>query len=279
LPPLNDRIKQVELFQNRRNSWFVAITCEVSVPPFEDNGQYQAIGLGVINLITAVNLKGRFVQIPNHRPGRYWKDKLRELQSRRDHCKKYSNRWWSYQRKWVKMRHKLVNQLRDFQHKISKVVVMNTRARTIIIGDLAVKSMAQKKSASGCQRQDAATRTLHHSLQNTGFLGRFAQFLTYKAKKVGKRVIRIDEAQTTKRCCVCGKIRNRLLSERVIQCDCGTSFDRDQNAAVNLMVRFLLQQPPVNEEPLQTFWNGLHRHTALPKVPLGVDSMEALALM
>ena len=279
LPPLNDRIKQVELFQDRQNRWFVAITCEVTVPPYEDNGHYQAIDLGVINLVTAVNMKGRFVQIPNRRPDRYWKDKLRGLQSRRDHCKKHSNRWWFYQRKWVKMRHKLVNQLRDFQHKISKVVVTNTRARTIIIGDLAVKSMAQKKSASGCRRQDAGTRTLNHSLQSTGFLGRFAQFLTYKAKKVGKRVIRIDEAQTTKRCCVCGKIRNRQLSERVIQCDCGTSFDRDKNAAVNLMVRFLLQQPPVNGEPLQTFWNGLHRHTALPQGPWGVNSMEALAFM
>ncbi len=279
LPTQNDRIKQVELFQDRRNCWFVAITCEVSVPTYVDNNRYQAIDLGVINLVTAVNLQGKFIQIPNRRPDRYWKDKLRQLQSRRDHCKKHSNRWWFYQRKWVKMRHKLVNQLRDFQHKISKVVVTNTRAHTLIIGDLAVKSMARKKPASGCRRRDVAARTLNHSLQSTGFLGRFAKFLTYKAKKVGKRVIRIDEAQTTKRCCVCGKIRNRRLSERVIQCNCGTTFDRDQNAAVNIMVRFLLQQPLVNGEPLQAFWNGLHRHTALPPIQRGVDSMEALALM
>ena len=279
LPPLSDRIKQVEIFQDRRNSWFVAITCEVSVPPYVDNARYQAIDLGVINLVTAVNLQGKFVQIPNRRPDQYWKDKLRQLQSRRDHCKKHSNRWWFYQRKWVKMRQKLVNQLRDFQHMISKVVVTNTRAHTLIIGDLAVKNMAQKKPTSGCRRQDASARTLNHSLQNTGFLGRFAQFLTYKAKKVGKSVIRIDETQTTKKCCVCGKIRNRQLSERVIQCNCGTPFDRDQNAAVNIMVRFLLQQSPVNGEPLQTFWTGLHRHTALSTIRRGVDSMEAPALM
>ncbi len=126
-------------------------------------------------------------------------------------------------------------------------------------------------------RQDTAARTLNHSIQNTGFLGRFVQFLTYKAKKVGKRVIRIDEAQTTKRCCVCGKVRDRRLSERIIQCDCGTSFDRDQNAAVNIMVRFLSQQPPVNGEPLQDFLFGLHRHTALPQATWVVDSMETPA--
>jgi putative transposase len=173
----------------------------------------------------------------------YWKDKLRVVQSRRDHCRKASNKWYFYQRKWLKMRRKLANQLRDFQHKISKVMVTNTRANTIIVGDFSVKHMARKKPPSGCWRRDAATRTLNHSVQNTGFLGRFVQFLTYKAKKVGKSVIRIDEAQTTKRCCVCGTVRVRQLSERIIHCDCGTPFDRDQNAAVNIMVRFLLQQP------------------------------------
>ncbi len=101
----------------------------------------------------------------------------------------------------------------------------------------------------------------------------------YKAKKVGKSVIRVDEAKTTQLCCVCGTVRSRQLSERTIQCACGTSLDRDQNAAVNIMVRFLLQQPPVNGEPLQAFLCGLHRHTALPQVPWEVDSMEASTAM
>ncbi|MFX1582214.1 MAG: zinc ribbon domain-containing protein [Promethearchaeota archaeon] len=103
--------------------------------------------------------------------------------------------------------------------------------------------------------------------------------LTYKTKKVGKSLIRIDEAGTTQKCCVCGKVRPRRLSERTIQCNCGTVLDRDQNAAVNIMVRFLLQQPPVNGEPLQAFLRGLHRHTAFPRLHLGVDSMEASTVM
>jgi putative transposase len=219
-------------------------------------------------------MHGKFIQIKNRRPDLYWKKKLREVQSRRDHCQKYSRKWHFYQRKWLKMQQKLTNQLRDFQHKVSKVMVTNTRAHTLVVGDLTVKRMAQKWRAPKERRQGKATRTLNHSIQNTGFLGRFVQFLTYKAKNVGKRVIRINEAQTTKTCCVCGTIRDRRLAERVIQCNCGTPFDRDQNAAVNIMVRFLLQQPPVNGEPLQAFLHGLHRHTALPQLPRVVDSME-----
>jgi putative transposase len=276
LPPLEGKIKQVEIFLDTKNQWFLAITISAKVPRFMDNGLYQAIDLGITNLVTAVNMHAKFIQIQNRRPDLYWKKKLREVQSRRDHCRKYSKKWHFYQRKWLKMRRKLTNQLRDFQHKVSKVMVTNTRAHTLVVGDLTVKRMAQKRRARG---QGKATRTLNHSIQNTGFLGRFAQFLTYKAKKVGKRVIRINEAQTTKTCCVCGMIRDRRLSERVIKCNCGTPFDRDQNAAVNIMVRFLLQQPPVNGEPLQDFLRGLHRHTALPYLSRVADSMETPAIM
>ena len=277
LPPLEGQIKQAEILQDQHCRWFITITYEMVVPRYVDNGQYQAIDLGILNLVTAVNLHGKFIQITNRRPDLYWRTKLQQLQSRRDHCRRHSNRWWFYQRKWLKMRQKLTNQLKDFQHKISKIIVTNTRANTLIIGDLAVKSMARKKQKSGSRGRNSADRTLNYSLQNTGFLGRFVQFLTYKAKRIGKNVIRIDEAYTTQRCSVCGHMRVRPLAERVIKCNCGTSLDRDQNAAVNIMVRFLLQQPPVNGEPLQEFLRGLHRHTALPYIPRVVDSMETPA--
>jgi putative transposase len=37
------------------------------------------------------------------------------------------------------------NQVKDFQHKLSKTMVANTRANTIIVGDLSVQQMAQPK--------------------------------------------------------------------------------------------------------------------------------------
>ncbi|MFX1342237.1 MAG: RNA-guided endonuclease InsQ/TnpB family protein [Promethearchaeota archaeon] len=274
LPQIQGRIKQVNLFRDTHNRWFVVIIIDIELPSYVDNELYQAIDLGIINLVTAVNMHGKFIQIQNRRADLYWKDKIRQVQSRRDHCQKFSNKWHFYHSKLLKIRTKMVNQLRDFQHKISKQVVENTRANTLIIGNLDIKTMARKKKTTGNPLRDQSNRTLNHSLQSTGTLGRFAEFLTYKATRVGKRVIRIDEAYTTKTCCVCGKARNRKLSERIIYCDCGTTFDRDQNAAVNLMVRFLSQQPPVNGEPLQAFLYGLHRHTALLYTLGGVDSMK-----
>jgi putative transposase len=279
LTQITGKVKQVELFQDRQRRWFVAIITDEMVSTYVDNGLYQAIDLGIVNLVTAVNLHGKFVQIRNRRPNRYWRKKIREVQSKRDYCKRFSNKWYRYSAKLQKLQRKLANQLRDFQHKISKRVLEHTRANTFVLGALDIKAIARKKKPIDNPRVNKAYRTLHHSLQNTGFLGRFAEFLTYKARKVGKRVVRIAEAYTTKTCCVCGRVRDRKLSERRIHCDCGNPLDRDQNAAVNIMVRFLSPQPPVNGEPLQAFLNGLHRHTALPTVRRVVDSMEAPAVM
>ena len=72
-------------------------------------------------------------------------------------------------------------------------------------------------------------------------LGRFVQFLTYKAKLVGKSVIRIDEKHITKKCCYCEKFRDMLSWKSVMICDCWNNIGGDRNGSINIMLRFLLQ--------------------------------------
>ncbi len=237
------KIKQVEISYKKHNQkWFIHITYEVIPPDFKDNGLYQAIDLGLINLVSAINLHMQSTKIKNRRIDLFWKKKCEEIQSKRDHCKKFSHRWIFYNKKFLKMKNKCVNQLRDFQHKISKKIISNTKANTIIIGKLTPQKMAQKKKGTGNAKLTKSNKTLNHSIHNTGSLGRFAEFLTYKAEKVGKRVIRIDESFTSQKCCICGTIKKRKLSERNIKCNCGNQIDRDINAAINIMERFLMQK-------------------------------------
>ncbi|MCG2717556.1 MAG: transposase, partial [Nanoarchaeota archaeon] len=70
-------------------------------------------------------------------------------------------------------------------------------------------------------------------------ISRFVRFLTYKAKLKGKRVIEIDESYTTKKCCCCGNEKEMPLYKRVYKCDCGNVIDRDENSAVNILLRYL----------------------------------------
>jgi len=264
-PVSEGKIKQVEVFLDTLKRWFISITFEIEEPEYHDNGLYQALDLGITNLVSGVNLYGKFIQVKNKRADLYWRRKMEEVQSKRDHCKKYSKRWKKYNNKFLGMKRKCANQRINFQHTISKKIVEKTKANTIIIGDLHLKDMAKKKKNTGNARKNKALKTLNHSLQNTGSLGRFTEFLTYKARKLGKKVIRIDESFTTKTCCKCGKIEYRPLWERYIICDCGNQMDRDINSAINIMGVFLSQKekfdflsqlPSVTEESFQRKWNG-----------------------
>jgi putative transposase len=162
--------------------------------------------------------------------------KIDSIKSKRDHCKKKSKKWVRLHGVYRKMEKKKSNQLKDFQHKLSKKMVNNTKANTIIVGDLKVKNMAKSKKLKGKRK-----RAMNRSNQNQGYLSRFIEFLTYKAELIGKKVIKIDESYTSKECYVCGKRHDMPLWERTMNCDCGNIIDRDRNSAINIMSKFLSQ--------------------------------------
>lgn len=232
--------KQVDVHFND-GVWYLSIVDEIEPPKYRDNGIYQAFDLGITKQ-TAVNSKGKFFELWNIRPDRYWKKPISELESRRDHCKKADKRKINCRKsskKWTKLNAlkrkcetKLKNQMLDFQHKKSLMIVKNTRANTIIVGDLDVKGMPKSKQAN---------RGMNRSTQGTGYLARFTGFLTYKAERIGKKVIEISERNTSKMCCCCGKMHDMPPWKRVMECDCGNVVDRDKNSSVSIMARFLSQ--------------------------------------
>jgi len=108
------------------------------------------------------------------------------------------------------MKRKSANQGRDFDHKLSRKCVENTNATTIIVGDLNVKQLC---------RRNKYEKGLHTSLHNTGHVSRFVGFLAYKAERLGKTLIEIDERNTTKTCCACVReaSRHAIVETRLIE--------------------------------------------------------------
>lgn len=246
LGKMYENVKQVEIYNDdpfkAKGDFYISITYEVAAPEYVDNGLYQANDAGISKIVTAVNMQGKFFEVKTPRIDNYWQPKIDSLKSRRDHCmgvkkgSKKSRRWLRLHKSYKKMEKKKSNQLRDFQHKLAKKMVNNTRANTIIVGDLKVKNMAQSKKQKGKRK-----RAQNRSTQNQGYLSRFIGFLAYKAELIGKRVIKIDESYTSRRCYVCGKIHDMPLWKRNMECDCGNYIDRDRNSAINIMVNFLSQ--------------------------------------
>lgn len=237
------KVKQVEIFNDNpykgRGNFFISVIYEVYPKTYIDNGTYQAIDLGISKIITSIDTNGHVLEVSTPRNDKYWNPKIDSAKSRRDHCKKNSNRHVRINSSVRKMHKKLSNQNKDFQHKLSRKIV-DGDINTIIVGDLNVTQMTQTKNGK-------KNRKLNRSTQGLGNLGRFVQFLTYKAELVGKKVIEIDERNTSKECCVCKNTHYMPLSERVMSCECGNVIDRDINSSINIMTRFLSQN---------AFWTG-----------------------
>jgi len=258
-------VKQVDIFyDDLKKTFYLAITHEIQpTQSYVDNQQYQAWDLGITKHV-GVNSAGKFIEVANVRPDKYWNMKVDAVMSKRDHRKKPgketrqppSRGWLRLNAVERKMERKRSNQIKDFQHKLANKLVQNTKSNTIVVGDLSVKQMPQSKQA---------TRGLNRATQNTGYLGRFIGFLTYKAERVGKKTIKIDERYTTKTCCGCGAIHEMPLSKRVMECECGVVIDRDRNSAVNIMVRFLSQN---------ALWTGYRQFAGnLRKTGLGLSEV------
>jgi putative transposase len=226
-------IDQVSIY-HKDDKFYISVTYEVPSNQYNNNDSYLAIDIGTTKQ-TMVTSDGNFTELINRRPDKYWEPKIQQVQSRRDHCLKNSKKWKRLNSCLVKMKKRSSNQLKDNQHKITCNIIKNNNTNTIIIGDLDIKQMASKKPNSNKRK-----RSLNRGTHNSGHMGRFAQFLTYKAEKSGKRLIRIDESYTSKKCCVCGTIRNMPLGNRTYECNiCGNTLDRDSNSSVNILLRYL----------------------------------------
>jgi len=114
---------------------------------------------------------------------------------------------------------KVANQRRDFQYKLANQLCLEYDV--ICLEDLNLKAMQR---LWGRKVSD-----LSHSS--------FISILKQQAVKYGVKVIEIDRFYpSSKTCSVCGGVNRELdLKTRVWVCsDCGTTHDRDVNAAINI---------------------------------------------
>ncbi|MCB9062143.1 MAG: transposase [Halobacteriovoraceae bacterium] len=73
-------------------------------------------------------------------------------------------------------------------------------------------------------------------------MGIFAQMIEYKAEEAGIQleVHNTRKLKPTQRCSCCGKITKKTLSDRIHICNhCGFTLDRDQNAALVMLIESL----------------------------------------
>lgn len=200
------------------DAWFASFTIEVEYEPeVRTDTTVVGVDLGITALAT---LSDGTPKTPVPKPLRRYLNKLKRLSRSLARKQRGSRNRAKAKTKLARLHRRIADIRADVLHKLTTNL---TRYRTVVIEDLNVAGML-------------ANRHLSRAISDVGFF-EFRRQLDYKATMAGSTVVVADRwFPSSKRCSVCGvKNENLTLSERFWTCaSCGTSHDRDINAAVNL---------------------------------------------
>ncbi|MFC8369220.1 RNA-guided endonuclease InsQ/TnpB family protein [Streptomyces sp. NPDC057239] len=210
----------VTVSQDAAGRWFVSLLCEDPyVQPLPATDTAVGVDVGLDHLLTLST--GQKVANPRHER----RDRARLAKAQRQLARKArgdgANRRKARQ-KVAKVYARITDRRRDNLHKLTTRLVRENQ--TIVIEDLIVRNMV-KNGKLARAISDAAWAD-------------FRSMLEYKAQWYGRKVIAVDRFfPSSKLCSTCGTLRGKMpLSVREWTCDsCGTTHDRDVNAAKNLL--------------------------------------------
>ena len=147
--------------------------------------------------------------------------KLAKEQRKLSHMKYGSNNYNQQLQKIRLLQEHTANQRKNFCHTLSTAIAKQYDA--VFVEDINLRGMA-------------GSLKLGKSTNDNGF-GMFRTMLEYKLTSQGKTFTKIDRwYPSSKTCSVCGLIKDDLtLADRSWTCSgCGTTHNRDHNAAINI---------------------------------------------
>jgi IS605 OrfB family transposase len=129
-----------------------------------------------------------------------------------------------HKRQAKRIHRKAANQRKDALHKFTTRIVR--QYQTIVIGDVSSLKLLKTKMAK--------------SILDSGW-GMLKGFLDYKSQGAARSFSVVSERYTSVTCSLCGSVSgprgvNELIVRSWICRDCGTSHDRDVNAARNILI-------------------------------------------
>ncbi|MGC9008291.1 MAG: RNA-guided endonuclease InsQ/TnpB family protein [Halothiobacillaceae bacterium] len=200
--------------------WFVSIAVDTNDPPKHHAENQGAVGvdLGVSALATLST--GETITGP--KPHKALLNRLRRLSRSLSRKQKGSANRAKAKAKLAQLHARIANIRQDALHKLTSDITR--RFHTIVIEDLNVRGMVKN-------------RHLARSIADMGF-HEFRRQLEYKAARRGGQVLVADRwFPSSKTCSSCGTVQEKMpLAIRQWACpDCGTTHDRDVNAARNLL--------------------------------------------
>ena len=201
--------------------WFATFRIETTsdTQPSQEAARKPSVGIDLGISQFAVLSTGETIANPRH-----LRRKLRLLRRRQKQVSskvKGSRRRERAKAKVSRLHRKISDKRYNFQHLI--VNSLMSQFGRIVIEDLNVSGMVKNKKLS-------------RSISDVAW-GSFRQKLEYKSKRNNVELVVADRFYpSTKTCCRCGNVKSSIsLNERTFTCEkCGSTMNRDLNAAINL---------------------------------------------
>ena len=209
----------VTVIKDAAGRYFASFVIEVDPQPLPWTDSSIGIDLGIITFATLST--GEKIDAP--KPLSRYLKKLARLQKALSRCQKGSQRRKRARQRVARVHARIKDIRTDFLHKLTTRLVHENQG--ISLEDLNVSGMVQNHK-------------LARAISDLGWR-EFRTLLEAKAKQYGKAVSIIDRWEpTSQTCSTCGfKGGRKELDVREWQClSCGTTHDRDINAAINIMV-------------------------------------------
>lgn len=212
-------IKHVTVTRSRAGKYYASILVEESVPKALPTSESEiGIDLGLKEF--CVTSDGEAVANP-----RFLKEsetRIADLQRAFSRKQKGSKRREALRLRIAREHEKVANRRKDFLDKLSTRLLRENQ--TVSVEDLDVREVAEGDHAKS--EHDTAWRMFLNKLQ-------------YKAEWYGRTIVRVGRWFPSSQLCHCCGFKNALtkdLNVRSWTCpQCGTSHDRDVNAAINIL--------------------------------------------
>ena len=255
--PFSGELRSVTVSKNKANQYFVSVLVLEEVELKQNTGRSVGIDLGLKDLAILSN----GMRIANPRFLRKSQSKLNKANRCLSRKVKGSGRYLKQKQKLARIHLKVANQRAFVHHNLS--TWLTDQFDTIVMENLAVKNMVKN-------------RKLAKSISDASW-SNLVSMIAYKATWYGRTFHQIDRfAPSTKTCSCCGhKLDTIGLDVREWTCPgCGTTHDRDLNAAQNILDIGLREVYDLSSDELAEYKRRelVRPSAAMPKA----DSMKRL---
>ena len=219
--PIEGDPKEVTLVK-KASGWYAHITCELPDTPKVEPTDAIAVDVGTTHYLTTSEGEKE----DNPRWYHQAEGLLRKHSKDLSRKKKGSNRRKKQQHTLALHHERTTNKRKDFIGKLVYKLFHHQKNNVLIAEDLSVSNMVKNKHLS-------------KSISDASW-AKFFEWCGNIAERDGFHFHQVDPKNTSQTCSACGKKSPKKLSLaiRTFDCQfCGTSLDRDHNAAINILLR------------------------------------------